>query len=132
MSGELETMLDMPEKKAIVVVEDSEPIAALIKDTLNGEPDYQATIVHDGSRAIEVIQSVKASLILLDLNLPGITGLQIYDLLKDDAATRDIPIVFITASPDRKAFKERNIESFIAKPFDLDELLDAVAQVCRG
>lgn len=125
-------MNEMPERKAIVVVEDNEPIAALIKDTLNGEPDYQATIVHDGSLAIEVIRSVKASLILLDLNLPGITGLQIYDLLKEDEATREIPIVFITASPDRKAFKARGIESFIAKPFDLDELLDAVAKVCRG
>ena len=50
--------MDAPiEKKVIVIVEDNEAIAELIKDTLNAEPDYQAVAVNDGSLALEVIQS---------------------------------------------------------------------------
>ena len=121
----------LPEKKAIVIVEDNEPIAELIKDTLNSEPDYQAVIVNDGAQALEVIRSVKASLILLDLNLPGISGLQLYDMLQEDPATREIPVIFVTANHHERAFRERGLANYIAKPFDLDELLARVAAACR-
>ena len=120
-----------PEKKAIVIVEDNEPIAELIKDTLNSESDYQAVVVNDGARALEVIRSVKASLILLDLNLPGISGLQLYDLLQEDPGTREIPVIFVTANHQERVFRERGFSNYIAKPFDLDELLTRVAAACR-
>src|SRR5918912_3982363 len=98
-----------PEKKAIVVVEDNEAIAELIKDLLNAEPDYQAVAVHDGALALDVIRSVKASLILLDLGLPGLDGLQVYDMIKADPATCETPILFITADPSNHDFKRRDI-----------------------
>lgn len=120
------------EKKVIVVVEDNEEIAELIKETLNGEPDYQAVAVHDGSRALEVIHSVKAGLILLDIMLPGIDGFQLYDMLKADPSTSDIPVIFLTATLHDDEFKKRNIENHIAKPFDVIELLARVAEVCRS
>ena len=118
-------------KKAIVIVEDNETIAELIKDTLNAEPDYQAAVVHDGARALEVIRSLKASLILLDVNLPGLSGLQIYDMLQAEEETRDTPVLFVTATAPVEEFQSRNIESYIEKPFDLDELLARVAEVWR-
>jgi CheY-like chemotaxis protein len=120
-----------PEKKVIVVVEDNEAIAELIKDTLNAEPDYQAVAVNDGSLALEVIHSVKASLILLDVELPGIDGLQVYDLLKSDPSTDHIPVIFVTASERNDEIRSRSIEAHIAKPFDLTELLGHVDRVCR-
>jgi DNA-binding response OmpR family regulator len=128
---EQEIMDGLPEKKAIVIVEDNEPIAELIKDTLNSEADYQAVVVNDGARALEVIRSVKASLILLDLNLPGISGLQLFDLLQEDPATRAIPVIFVTANHHERVFRERGFSNYIAKPFDLDELLARVAAACR-
>ena len=121
----------VPEKKAIIVVEDNEPIAELVKDTLNAEPDYQAVTVNDGAQALEVIRSVKASLILLDLHLPGLDGLQIYDLLQQDTNTRDIPVLFLTANFEDRRFRERGYTNYLAKPFDLDVLLARVAAVCR-
>src|SRR6476620_11837473 len=96
--------LKSAEKKAIVVVEDNEAIADLIKETLNAEPDYQAVVVHDGSQALEVIKSVQASLIFLDVGLPGIDGLQLYDLLHADPVTQDVPVVFLTANYEARAF----------------------------
>jgi len=122
---------DSIEKKVIVIVEDNDAIAELIKDTLNAEPDYQAVAVSDGSLALEVIHSVKASLILLDVMLPGIDGLQLYDVLKADPETENIPVVFVTATKHETEFKSRRIETYISKPFDLTELLDHVARVCR-
>ncbi len=124
-------MDSIPEKKAIIIVEDNEPIAELVKDTLNAEPDYQAVVVHDGAQALEVIRSVKASLVMLDLHLPGLDGLQIYDLLQADPATRDIPVIFLTANHEERRFKERGFKNVLPKPFDLDELLAYVAELCR-
>lgn len=124
-------MDNFPDKKAIVVVEDNEAISELIRDTLNSEPDYQAAVVHDGARSVEVIRSVQASLILLDINLPGLSGLEIYDMLQADEATRNIPVMFVTASADKEEFSKRGITDYLAKPFNLDELLTRVAMVCR-
>ena len=119
------------ERKAIVVVEDNEPIAELIKETLNAEPDYQAVVVNDGAQALEVIKSVRASLILLDVGLPGIDGVQLHDMLQEDPTTRDVPIIFLTAYHQTRSFRERNFPNVIGKPFTLDELLNAVAAICR-
>jgi len=125
----LASEVNAPNKKAIVIVEDNEQIAELIKDTLNAEPDYQAVAVHDGALALELIRSVKASLILLDFSLPGMDGLQLYDLLQDDENTRDVPVIFVTASVDSPEFKKRKLDNVLAKPFDLDDLLARVAAV---
>src|SRR5437868_2220857 len=121
----------LPEKKAIVIVEDNEAIADLIKETLNAEPDYQAVAVHDASLALEVIRSVRANLVLMDISLPGMDGYQLYDILQAEEITRDVPIIFVTANVESAEFKRRKIESYIAKPFELDELLARVAAVCR-
>lgn len=125
-------MDENPDKKTIIVVEDSEQIADLVKTALNDEPDYQATVAPDGAVAIEVVRSVKASLVLLDINLPGMDGLQLYDLLQEDPETRDIPVIFITADGDNPGLRERGIKDHIAKPFDLNDLLSQVAAVCRA
>jgi CheY-like chemotaxis protein len=117
-----------PDKQVIVIVEDTVEIAELIKDALNDEPTYQAVVVVDGARALEVIQSVRASLILLDYHLPGLTGLQIYDLLQQDPATQAIPVLFLTSSSRDPVFTTRGFTNVFAKPFDLVTLLQAVAQ----
>src|SRR5438105_292153 len=119
------------EKKAIVIVEDSEPIAELIKDLLNAEPDYQAVAVHDAALALNTIRSVRASLILMDVNLPGMDGLQLYDMLQEDPDLRAIPVLFVTANSESADFRKRDLTNYIAKPFNLDELLTRVAEVCR-
>jgi len=124
-------MENQPERKAIVVVEDNKAIAELITTALNEEPDYYAVAVHDGALALDVIRSVKASLILLDVMIPGITGMQLYDMLKADPSTADTPILFLTAAKIDHEFERRGIEDYLAKPFDLDDLLQRVEKICR-
>ena len=119
-----------PERKIVVIVEDTQEIAQLIKETLNAEPDYQGVVVTDSALAIEVIRSVKASLIILDVYLPGISGIELYDRLQDDEATRGIPALFVTAAHRDPNFTTRNFTHYIAKPFDLDELMQHVNEIC--
>ena len=122
-------MSSIPRNKAIVVVEDDRLLADLIRDALETEPHYHAVAVRDGARALGVVRAIKASLVLLDLNLPGLNGLQIYDLLQKDSATRDIPVIFVTANHQSQALRDRGITNIIPKPFELDDLLSRVAEV---
>jgi DNA-binding response OmpR family regulator len=122
-------MSQSPERKIVVVVEDTHEIAQLIKDTLNSEPDFQAVVVTDSALAMEVIRSVKASLIIMDVYLPGISGIELHDLLKMDDGTNGIPVLFVTAAHGDPTFKKRKFDHFIAKPFDLDELLVKVRAI---
>jgi CheY-like chemotaxis protein len=119
-----------PEKKALIIVEDNAAVAEVIKDTLNGEPGYRAVVVHDGAQALEVIHSIQVDAVLLDVALPGLSGPQIYEALKADKATRHLPVIFITAHYDSPEFKRLGITNFIAKPFNLDDLLAQVEEVC--
>lgn len=124
-------MSTLPERKAIMIVEDNASIAEIIKDTLNGEPEYQAVAVHDGALALEVVRSLRASLVLLDLNIPGMDGLQIYDMMQADPMLRQIPVIFLTANANREEFRRRRFTNILEKPFDLDDLLAQVAAVLK-
>jgi two-component system, OmpR family, alkaline phosphatase synthesis response regulator PhoP len=122
-------MAQLPERKVIVIVEDTQEIAQLLKETLNTEPTYQAVIVTDSALAVEVIRSVKASLIILDVYLPGISGLDLYDMLQSGPETSHIPVLFITAAHSDPNFRKRNLTSVIGKPFDLDEVMARVSEI---
>ena len=120
----------VPEKKAIIIVEDNEPIAEVIRDTLNGEAEYRAVVVNEGKKALEVLHSIQASAAILDVGLPDLDGFELYDALRADPATRHIPVIFVTANCDVQKFAQRGITNVIPKPFHLDELLARVAMVC--
>jgi DNA-binding response OmpR family regulator len=121
----------VPKTKAIIIVEDDVEIAELIKQTLNDEPDYQAVAVHDGTRALQLMRSLKSCVVLLDVMLPDKSGFQIYDEMQQDAALQEVPVIFCTAGEHTSEFKRRNIKRIIRKPFDLDELVAQVDDVCR-
>lgn len=114
-------------KQVILVVEDTRPIADLICQTLNEEPQYEAIAVDNGASALDALKGVKASLLILDVTLPGISGLELYARLQAGEATRSIPVIFVTA--DAEAARRLGTDSkahVLAKPFDLDDLLAIV------
>jgi CheY-like chemotaxis protein len=114
-------------EKTIVIVEDDEMIAALMQEALNDEPEYQAAAVHNGCQAPAFIKALHPSLVLLDLNLPGLDGVQVYDRMQQDPTTRDIPVLFVTANHRDPRLRERGFTNILAKPFHLDTLLTRVA-----
>ena len=120
------------EQKAILVVEDTAPIAEIIATVLNDIPDYQATAVVNGADALVFVAEVRVDLVLLDVNLPGLDGFAIHDLLRARPETANVPILFMTAGVHDAEFARRGVHGCITKPFDLDDLLARVASALAG
>lgn len=119
-------------KRVVVIGEDDEPIARLLRDAINDEPAYQAVIVPDGALVLETVRQVHADLLILDVMMPGLSGIEVFDRVRTDPDVRNMPVLFVTAATRdyEREFKDRKISDVIAKPFDLNELLAKVRALC--
>ena len=119
-------------KKVVVIGEDDEPIARLLRDAINDEPNYQAVIVPDGAVVLETVRQVRADLLILDVMMPGLSGIEVFDRVRADPDVKDMPVLFVSAATSsfEGAFKNRQISDVISKPFDLNELLAKVHKLC--
>ena len=127
------TGTDAPSRKRVVVVgEDDEPIAFLLRDSFNDEPGYQAVVVPDGALVLDTVRQVHADVLILDIMMPGLTGFEVYDRIRADSAIRDMPVLFMSAAAasHSEEFKRRGITDILAKPFDLNDLLERVKKLC--
>ncbi len=119
-------------KKVVVIGEDDEPIARLLRDAINDEPAYQAVIVPDGALVLETVRQVKADLLILDVMMPGLNGLEVFDRVRADSEVQNMPVLFVTAASKdyERHFAQRQISDVITKPFDLNDLLAKVRALC--
>ena len=119
-------------KKVVVIGEDDEPIATLLRDSINDEIGYQAVVVADGALVIETVRQVHADLLILDIMMPGLNGFEVFDRVRADTDIRTMPVLFVSAATNQydKDFAQREIRDVISKPFDLNDLLDRVRVLC--
>ncbi len=111
-------------QRTVVVVEDDPEIRDLELFLLGAE-GYQVVGLPDGDAVVQTVRDVRADLIVLDLMLPGKNGNMILDELGADAATRDVPVIVVSAyTPQLVATAQ--VKSVLAKPFDVTDLLDTV------
>ena len=112
----------------MLVVEDDRPIGELLASIINDEEGYLAVHLTRPSQALEAMREVKPDLFVLDVSLPGMSGIELYDRIKKDERLRDVPVVFETAlSRDYLSeFKRRGIDAVIEKPFDVNDVVRAV------
>ena len=93
---------------------------------------HQPTIVNDSTKALDVAGSVKPDLITLDLMMPGMTGFELCEHLRQNPAFANVPIMIISAKDDN-ASKERAIQlgasAYLTKPFNVDELLQKIKEL---
>ncbi|HTM27529.1 MAG TPA: response regulator transcription factor [Vicinamibacterales bacterium] len=118
----------------VLVVEDEEDIAGLIKHTLERSGDASVEIVGRGDEALRLITGHPPDLVILDLNLPVLSGDHICRMLRQRAETRDIPIIMLTARTsevDRVAGLDLGADDYVTKPFSLRELGARVRAVLR-
>lgn len=112
-------MLETATRK-ILVVEDEADTARIIQLGLE-QGGYEVITVHNGTEALAVVATAQPDLILLDVEMPGMNGLQVLDHLKRDAATRHIPVVMLTAAadyPDMQRGWEHGTDLYLTKPIN--------------
>ena len=112
----------------ILIVEDNEKNLKLVRDVLQvkGYTTLEAVTAEDG---IRLAQEHNPGLILMDIHLPGMNGIEALGVLRADPATASIPVIAVTASvmqQDRKLITDAGFDAYVGKPINLREFLDAV------
>ena len=121
-------------KTRILIVEDEPDIAGLMKHALERGGDLGVEIVGTGAAALKSVLEEPPGLVLLDLNLPFIDGLEVCRLLRARASSAAIPIIMVTArtsEPERVAGLDLGADDYVTKPFSLRELVARVRAVLR-
>ena len=120
-------------KESILVVEDEDDIRELLRYNLAKE-GYQVTCSASGEEAMKAVRAAMPDLVLLDLMLPGLDGLEVCRFLKQDHRTRNLPIIMLTAKgeeADIVAGLELGADDYVTKPFSLRVLLARLRAVLR-
>ncbi|MBN2167522.1 MAG: response regulator [Marinilabiliaceae bacterium] len=124
---------DKPEKQLIVIVEDNVAIADFVYNTFIS--DYRCVIAHNGKTGLKACLELKPDIIIADVMMPVMDGLEMAKKLKENTLTATIPLVFLTAKDDKETELKSiqlNIDAFIAKPFDSTILYSRVKQILEN
>ena len=118
--------------KRVLIVEDNEKNMKLFRDVLQatGHSTLEATT---GEEAVELALSHAPALVLMDVQLPGIDGVEALERLRQNERTASIPVLALTAqamSGDRERFLEAGFDGYLAKPVDVRELIEVVREHC--
>ena len=117
----------------ILIVEDNDKNLKLVRDVLQVK-GYQTLEAGTGEDGVKLAREKKPDLILMDIQLPGMSGIEALKALRKTPATAGIPVVAITASvmqQDRQQIMSAGFNGFIEKPVNLRGLLDTVQQALR-
>ena len=116
----------MPKK--ILIVEDNELNMKLFSDLLEAH-GYETRETREGLKAINIAKQYKPDLILMDIQLPEVSGLEVTKWIKDDKTLTDIPVVAVTAfamKGDEKRIRDGGCEAYISKPISVTTFLATI------
>jgi DNA-binding response OmpR family regulator len=118
--------------KYVLIAEDDPDIAQILSEDI-GERLYVAThVVANGALVPEALAARRPDLLILDLALPGLSGQDVFDLVRSDPQWQGVPVLFLTGTPDKLDPGITSEHRVIAKPFDLDELVRVVDGIVDG
>jgi CheY-like chemotaxis protein len=117
--------------RTVVVAEDDKATREVVGALLSTELGARVLLVPDGRQAVETVRRVRPALVLLDLVMPDVDGLEATATLRADPATAGVPIVAFSAARGRAEALRAGCDRFVAKPFEVEELLAAVDDVLR-
>jgi len=116
--------------KKVFIVEDNDLNMKLFTDLLVAN-SYEVGSTMDGRDAVDKIKEFKPSLVLMDIQMPEISGLEVTKMLKDDEETKDIPIVAVTAfamKGDEEKIRGAGCDDYITKPISILSFLQTVGK----
>ena len=114
--------------KTVLIVEDNELNMKLFHDLLEAH-GYKTVGTRNGIEALDLARKHKPDLVLMDIQLPEVSGLEVTKWLKDDDELRDIPVVAVTAfamKGDEERIREGGCEAYVSKPISVVSFIDTV------
>ncbi len=122
-------------RKCVLIVED-DPLSMKVASAIIAAQGYHVLQAMDGARGLELARREHPDLIITDVQMPGISGLEVSRHLKADEATRNIPIIVTTSYLlDEKEIRASGCDGFMAKPINMPEfleLMETMMQVPRA
>ena len=122
-------------RKCVLIVED-DPLSMKVASAIFAAQGYHVLQAMDGARGLELARREHPDLIITDVQMPGISGLEVSRHLKADEATRNIPIIVTTSYLlDEKEIRASGCDGFMAKPINMPEfleLMETMMQVPRA
>jgi two-component system cell cycle response regulator DivK len=118
----------------VLIVEDNEKNMKLARDVLQAK-GYRTLEAVTGEDGVRLAKENVPDLVLMDIQLPGINGIEAFRQIRADARTAGIPVVALTASvtpTDRSQISAAGFDAFISKPINLKEFLDTVRRLAQG
>ena len=112
----------------VLLVEDDPVILRLLEVNFELE-GYDVLLAHDGAEGIDMARAQRPDLVISDIMMPNVSGIELVEALKGDEATAGIPIILLSAkaqSADVRAGMEAGADDYITKPFEPLELVDRV------
>jgi CheY-like chemotaxis protein len=121
--------VSLPDTAPTVLVVDDEPGVRELLYYVLTNAGYRPLMAVDGPTALNLARVRQPDLIVLDIMIPGISGLDVTSVLKADESTRDIPIIILSilANPEKAA--QLGADACFAKPFDQDEFVNKVTEL---
>src|SRR5690349_8259713 len=119
--------------RTILIVDDEPGIVTVVRDYLD-RAGFRVLTAGDGAAALRLARAERPSLLVLDLMLPGLDGLDVTRVLRQDPATRALPIIMLTArveETDKLIGLELGADDYLTKPFSPRELVARVRAVLR-
>ena len=118
----------------VLIVEDNEKNMKLARDVLQAK-GYKTLEAVTGEDGVKLAKDKVPDLVLMDIQLPGINGIEAFKQIRGDTKTARIPVVALTASvtpTDRSAISAAGFDAFVSKPINLKEFLDTVKRLVDG
>jgi DNA-binding response OmpR family regulator len=120
--------------KATVLVVDDDPVIQRLLQVNFEMEDYEVLTAGDGVEGLEMARAEHPDIVLLDIMMPKMNGLEVCSALKGDDATKAIPIILLSAkaqAADLQAGQDTGADDYVTKPFDPLELLDKVSAILK-
>jgi two-component system, cell cycle response regulator DivK len=114
--------------KTVLIVEDNELNMKLFRDLLEAH-GYQTSGTSSGVEALDIVRKTRPDLILMDIQLPQVSGLEVTRWIKDDPELRAIPVVAVTAfamKGDEERIREGGCEAYLSKPISVGKFIETV------
>jgi two-component system, cell cycle response regulator DivK len=116
----------------VVLIVDNEPIQrALIRESLSADRSLRFIEAHDAAMGLRLARAHQPSLIILDVHLPSINGVELCRTLKADPQLRAIPVIITTTYHDSAALRDSGCGAYLVKPFDMARLEATVQGLLR-